>query len=424
MADVIVVGAGVAGLTAARLLSRAGLSVDLIEARDRIGGRIFTDHSITPVELGAEFIHGKPDAAFDLLREGSIKATEMSGELWYAAEGKLTRASGWNSGEDAIWGALNEWEGGDVTFDQFTAQRFPGEEWAEARRMAARYVEGYDAARADRVSLKWFLKTEAAQDAIEGGRSFRLSVGYDSLPQQIATGFAPGKVALHLNTIVTEIRWQRGSVEVIARRSEDNEQLAFTAPRVVISLPLGVLKQDVSISPQLPEKQNALASIEMGAVIKPVLRFRERFWNERMGFLFSDDGWIPTWWTQYPAQSTVLTGWCGGPPAERLSHKGRDFVIERALEALARMFARSPAQLKRQLEAAYVHDWQADPFSRGAYSYVLVGGVDAPGQLAAPVENTLFFAGEATDTLGYTGTVHGAIITGQRAADEVLKARV
>lgn len=421
MADVIVVGAGVAGLTAARMLSRSGLSVDLIEARNRIGGRILTDHSITPVELGAEFIHGKPDATFDILGKGSIKATEMSGELWYSREGKLTRAGGWNSGEDAIWNALKGWEGDDLTFDQFTAQHFPGEEWAQARRMAARYVEGYDAARSDRVSLKWFLKTEAAQDAIEGGRSFRLAVGYDAVPQQIAADFAPGKVVLHLNTVISEIHWQRGSVKVIARHSENDEPLSFAAPRLVITLPLGVLKQDIRFSPELPEKRAALASIEMGAVIKPVLRFRERFWNERMGFLFGDDEWIPTWWTQYPAQSTLLTGWCGGPRAERLSYRGRDFVIERALEALARMFDRSQAQLKSQLEAAYVHDWQADPFARGAYSYVLVGGIDAPAQLAQPVDDTLFFAGEATDTLGYTGTVHGAIMTGQRAADEVLK---
>jgi monoamine oxidase len=421
MADVIVVGAGVAGLTAARILSQAGLSVDLLEARDRIGGRIFTDHSLTPVELGAEFIHGTPEATFDVLLEGSLQATEMRGDLWYSQDGRLTKATSWSSGEDAIWEALNEWDGDDLTFDQFAAERFPGDRWAEARRRAARYLEGFDAAHTDRVSLKWFIKTEAAQGAIGGERNFRLTVGYDAVPQQIAAGFAAGKVATHLNTVVSEVHWRHGSVEVQAHHIGSDERLSFSAPRLVCTLPIGVLKQDIRFSPPLTQKQAALASIEAGAVIKPVLRFRERFWNERMGFLFSDDEWLPTWWTQYPADSTVLTGWCGGPRAERLSHRGTDFVIDRALEALSRIFGRQRAELESQLEAAYVHDWQADPFARGAYSYVLVDGIDAPGALAQTVENTLFFAGEATDTLGYTGTVHGAIITGQRAAHEVLK---
>ena len=78
-------------------------------------------------------------------------------------------------------------------------------------------------------------------------------------------------------------------------------------------------------------------------------------------------------------------------------------------------------ELRRQMTASFVHDWQADPFSRGAYSYTAVGGMDAAQALAAPVEGTLFFAGEATNVDGYTGTVHGAIATGLRAANELLE---
>lgn len=79
--------------------------------------------------------------------------------------------------------------------------------------------------------------------------------------------------------------------------------------------------------------------------------------------------------------------------------------------------------LEDRLEAAYVHDWQSDPFSRGAYSYAKVGAGGAQARLAAPVENTLFFAGEATDTSGYNGTVHGAVASGYRAAEEIVRAR-
>lgn len=421
MANVIVIGAGVAGLTATRALSQAGLTVDLLEARDRIGGRIYTQHDGTVVELGAEFIHGRPEATFELLRAGNIGVTEMRGNLWISMGGALEKASGWDSGDDAIWRALDQWKGEDQTFDQFTAERFPGEKWAEARQMAARYLEGYDAARTDRVSMQWFVKTEAAQAVIDGEHNYRVPAGYDAVPQQLVAGFAPNCVTLHLNTIVDEIRWKPGQVEITAHAPDGTPRPPFIAPQVIVSVPLAVLKNGIRFSPELPEKQAAMQQIDMGEVIKPVLRFRERFWHETMGFLFSDDEWIPTWWTQYPDQVPTLTGWVGGPRAERLSNQGKDFVIDRALDALARIFSMTRQQLDGLLEASYVHDWQADPFARGAYTYVAVGGIDAPKVLGQPVEDTLFFAGEATDMLGYTGTVHGAIISGQRTAEEVLR---
>ena len=421
--DVVVIGAGVAGLTAARALSQAGLTVDLLEARDRIGGRIFTQHDSTPIELGAEFIHGRPEATFEIVRSGGINVIESRGNLWTAIAGKLEQASGWDSGgSDAIWRALDQWEGEDQTFDQFAAERFPGEQWALARRMAARYLEGFDAARTDRVSMQWFVKTEAAQEEIEGEHNYR-AASYDAVPQQIAAGFALNNVTVHLNSIVSEIRWERGQVEVITHTLDGTSQHSFTASRVIVTLPLGVLKNGIHFSPALPEKQAAMQQIEMGGVVKPVLRFHERFWNETMGFLFCDDEWIPTWWTQYPIDTPTLTGWVGGPRAERLSKHGKDFVIDCALNALSRIFSIPRERLDGLLEVSYLHDWQADPFARGAYTYVAVGGIDAPKTLGQPVENTLFFAGEATDTLGYTGTVHGAIISGQRAAEELLKTR-
>jgi len=422
MADTIVIGAGVAGLATARALSQAGLTVDLLEARDRIGGRIYTQHDGVPIELGAEFIHGKPDATFEIVRSGGIKVIDMRGNPWTSLNGKLERISSWGDSADAIWQALETWEGDDQTFDQFVAERFPGEQWAEARWMAARYLEGYDAVHTDRVSMQWFVKTEAAQSEISGLHNHRVPSGYDAVPKQLMASFAPDCVSLHLNTIVDEIRWQRGQVEVFTH-APDGTPHTFTASRVVVTVPLGLLKNGVRFSPELPEKQAAMQQIEMGAVIKPVLHFRERFWHETMGFLFSDDEWIPTWWTQYPNEIPVLTGWVGGPRAERLSNQGKAFVIDRVLDALSGIFGLSRQRLDELLIASYVHDWQADPYARGAYSYVTVGGIDAPAVLAQPVEDTLFFGGEATDTLGYTGTVHGAIITGQRAAEALLKTR-
>jgi monoamine oxidase len=169
----------------------------------------------------------------------------------------------------------------------------------------------------------------------------------------------------------------------------------------------------------------------MGKIIRVTLRFRQRFWEtlsaptessktlDGMSFLFSDDDWYPTWWTMMPEKLPIITGWAPFHCAERLSGKSHSFVVDHALQTLSKLLDVRSDKLAQLLDDSYFHDWQNDPFSRGAYSY---GGVDADGAqavLATPVENTLFFAGEATDISGHNGTVQGAIASGQRAADEI-----
>jgi monoamine oxidase len=141
-----------------------------------------------------------------------------------------------------------------------------------------------------------------------------------------------------------------------------------------------------------------------------------------MSFLLSDDEWFPTWWTTMPDKLPIITGWAPFDCAERLSGQTRSFVIEHALQTLGSLLNVKPQKLASLLEAAYFHDWQNDPFSRGAYSYGAVGSDGAQETLASPLENTLFFAGEATDNTGHNGTVHGAIASGRRAAKEILDA--
>jgi len=165
-----------------------------------------------------------------------------------------------------------------------------------------------------------------------------------------------------------------------------------------------------------------------------VFRFRRRFWDElsppeahgktlsRMSFLFSDNDWFPTWWTTMPDRTPAITGWAPFHSAERLSGKDKALVIQQGLRSLGRILGLSVPILKTEFEAAYFHDWQSDPFSRGAYSYEKVGSEGAAQALGKPAANTLFFAGEATDTSGNTGTVHGAIASGRRAAMEILSA--
>jgi monoamine oxidase len=183
----------------------------------------------------------------------------------------------------------------------------------------------------------------------------------------------------------------------------------------------------VGLNPAVPEKRRAVLQLEMGSVLKVVLRFRARFWEEMcdpsFAFLHSGDPDFPTWWTTRPVRSAVLTGWAAGPAAERLAGRSEHELVATALRALSRILDVESDRLELELDGAWVHDWQSDPYARGAYSYVPAEGKNAPKLLATPVEDTLFFAGEATVTDGTNGTVHGAIASGQRAALEILEAR-
>jgi monoamine oxidase len=246
-------------------------------------------------------------------------------------------------------------------------------------------------------------------------------------------------VAINNGAVVEAIRWKAGLAEVAGQRA--GVPFVTSAPRVLVTLPLAVLQATpgqlgaIEFSPALPQqKLEALHKLEMGKVIRVVFRFRRRFWDElspadadgktlsRMSFLFSDDDWFPTWWTTMPDQAPAITAWAPFHSAERLSGKDKAFVIQQGLRSLGRILGLSVRILETEFEAAYFHDWQRDPFSRGAYSYGKVGSNGAAQALGKPTANTLFFAGEATDTSGNTGTVHGAIASGRRAAMEILSA--
>jgi len=141
-----------------------------------------------------------------------------------------------------------------------------------------------------------------------------------------------------------------------------------------------------------------------------------------MTFLFSNDPDFPTWWTLYPLDAPVLTAWAPADSAERLSKLSDPEIFERAIESLARVLHVSLDRCRSELVQAFTHNWQMDPYSCGAYSYVAVGGADTQRDFAAPLDDTLFFAGEATNFTGHHGTVHGAIASGYRAAKEILGA--
>jgi monoamine oxidase len=469
--DVLVIGAGAAGLAAAHLLSGSGVSVTVLEARDRIGGRIYTtrpEGTDLPVELGADFVHGRPHETFAIAQSAGLRLYEFAGNAWISDGGQLSRGVdeededdgdevanasagaerddeydeyGEYDGMGVILGAISKWRGEDRSFQAFVDEQFPGARWVAARRSASSYVEGFDAAYPDRVSVHWLAQTEMASASTDGGRQFRILDGYDRVPTWLRDALSPERATLRLNAVVREIRWSPGHVEVGAYSPDGTALEPYTARAAVVTLPLGVLAAPpeapgvVRFSPEPPDKRDALEGLEMGHTVKVVLRFREQFWDAirpastsrprlpqlpRLSFLFSGDDVIPTWWTHYPVLTPMLTAWVGGPRAVRLASNPDEAIADQALGALARALSVRRGDLDAQLAAWYVHNWSTDPFARGAYSYVRVGGLEAPGRLATPVEGTLFFAGEATDTEGHTGTVHAALASGTRAAREVL----
>ena len=441
--DVVILGAGAAGLAAAAELARAGRKALIVEARGRVGGRIFTQQDRlchAGVELGAEFVHGRPPEIWDLVQKHHLAVNEVQGDNWCFQNGELCPCNFFSAVESLL--EKMDDRGNDESFEAFLERCCPAAKndpaLAETKLWARGYITGFNAADPRLISVHALLKERRAEEEIEGDRAFRIVSGYEVLLAVFEQELRAAQVRIELNTVAKSIRWSRGQVEVSARTA--NGPLTFTVPRVIVTLPLSVLQAGVretgavEFIPALPGgKQEALRKLVMGKVIRVVLRFRERFWDglrlphscepktlSTLGFLFSHENWFPTWWTTMPQKLPIITGWAPAHYAEQLSGRDEGFVVDKALETLARILKRSKAELNRLLSAAYFHDWQADPFSRGAYSYVGVGGQGAQKQLAAPIDDTLFFAGEACEFSGHHATVHGAISSGQRAAKEVL----
>ncbi|HEY8460777.1 MAG TPA: NAD(P)/FAD-dependent oxidoreductase [Blastocatellia bacterium] len=435
--DVIIIGAGAAGLSAARALSDQGLSVIILEARDRIGGRIFTRHIPsfpTPIELGAEFIHGEPREIWDVVDAAGLAAVEVPDSHWQSFDGAFKESEFWSQWENLVR-RMREAGAPDQSFSSFIQEKYGAEDQQEIKRLILDYVEGFNAANAGRISVAALV---AAEDG--GEAAFRILNGYDRLSDYLFANCDPRRVTLRLGVVANEIKWARGCVKVIASSRAGHSFPPFCAKRAVVTLPLGVLQAPpgamgaVRFEPELKEKKEAVSKLAMGTAAKLVLRFRERFWERSdfisatagcrrppLGFLHSPDESFKTWWTSLPVRAPIITGWAGGPAAERLALRGEEFAVGRAIDSLSRMFGLRRERLGELLVARYMRDWQADPFARGAYSYVPVGGLEAPRLLAAPVEDTLFFAGEATDPDGRNGTVHGAMASGQRAAAEIIQ---
>lgn len=418
-ADVLIAGAGVAGLAAARALSEGGASVTILEARNRIGGRVFTYRdplSPTPIELGAEFVHGHAPELWGIIDEAGLETVEV-GDSEFCLDQRRIGEGGETADrvDEFLTGAAPQ---ADLPFAEFLEAR------SQDRRRNDRiysYIEGFNAADKNRIGTLALMRQQRAEDEIDGGSMCRITGGYDRIPMHLYLSVPCMESRVHLNANVTAIRWSRDDVQMTT-----DAGVTHRASRAIVTAPLGVLRERaIAFQPEPAAVFQAIDSLAMGCVVRLVLRFRERFWESReelrnMAFFHAPGQPIPTLWTQAPERNPTLTAWAGGPAANRFHDESE--VLGGAIQTLSAAFGLTDARVRELLAAWYFHDWRSDPHTRGAYSYVPAGALGAVQTLSEPVEDTLFFAGEATDTTGHWGTVHAAIRTGQRAAAQVFRA--
>ncbi|MGE5352315.1 MAG: flavin monoamine oxidase family protein [Acidobacteriota bacterium] len=421
-ADIIIIGAGVSGLMAARVASKKGKKVIVLEARNRIGGRIFTSFPKgfrKTIEEGAEFVHGELPITENLLKEAGLIQFSMEGKTYQMEQGKLQESEEFIEGFPQLIGELENLKS-DMTFSDFLDKYFSGEQFKALRDSVIRYAQGYDASDIKRVSSialreEWKNESESAPTRIKGG--------YKKLVDFLAAESKKHGCDIQLSTVAKVIRWKEGSVEILC---EDGR--TFLAPKALITVPLGVLQSEkeskghIEFQPEIPEATQAFKSMGFGSVVKVFLEFKNRFWEKdlapELGFLLSDAE-VPTWWTQMPEDVPVLTGWIAGPASESLSKLSESEIIDKALQSLSYIFGIDIKKLKEELVASKAANWNIDPFSLGAYAYTTVEAKEALKAAMEPVKGTIYCAGEAFYTGNAMGTVEGALTSGREAAEKL-----
>ena len=352
----------------------------------------------------------------DLLVRAGARLVPSEGARW------RRRGDGWENQDDLadrnakLVDRIRRLPGADRTLADALAECCADASEDDRARLLG-YVQGFHAADPTSLSARWLGEVEAKQPAEDS--DLRSLDGTAPILRALAT--APVNEATRLGTVVVGLHWRRGRVEVQTRK--DGPVVGDAA---VVTVPLPILRA-LPITPELPELTSAAALLRMGHVVKLVARFDVPFWTDivpggPMLFLQVPGKPIPVWWTA-PAGAPVLTGWAGGPAAERLAGTAELDLLRLAVESLAAGLGLREQDVRPRLREHHWHDWSSDQFARGAYSYVGVGGTRAHEVLSRPVEDTLFFAGEATCGEGLNATMEGALQSGRRAAARLLSSR-
>ena len=404
-----------AGVTAARELARDGLEVVVVEGGDRIGGRLRTirDFGDQPIEAGAEFIHGDGAATWPAIRAAglSTRPCPLVRDTMLSFGGPaqwlpmaLLHPGSWHAA--TILRSIARFGPPDVSAQEFLEQR---RDRGRARLLSEMTLTAHLPGSIDEIGMLGLVSDGVHR--LETGLNHRVAEGYDRLP-----GFVSGGLEIRFGFVVETVGWQADGVSL---RSIDGDEL--WARTAICTLPVGVLSADsVRFEPELPDgKISALSDLQMGPVLKILLRFSERFWPRRLAILACGAGPITLYWpVAYRAgtDNPTLIAYATGPRAAALADVGEDEAAAIASANLGRLFPKVDAG--RLLVAYRRVDWSADPLAGGGYSFVRVGGGGARKRLAAADTGALLWAGAATETSPIAETVEAAYISGLRAAAE------
>jgi monoamine oxidase len=413
--DYIIIGSGAAGLYAASKLTAVSKKVLILEARNRIGGRIYTitgssfSHSI---EAGAEFIHGHMPITMALLKEADISFEEMRGEMYQIENGSVKESDLFDNDWQKIIEKLSQLKH-DISFAEFLQQYFSDD--SDLQTNIKKFVEGYNAADSERVS-SFALREEWSAE--EEPKQNRPKNGYGQLMNHLLNQALKNSLTVNLNEEVTEINWSDDFTEVKTHKGN------YGAQKILVTVPLGVLQADkIKFTPQIPDHIRATHQIGFGSVIKVVVELTPVFWEKHVikkfpsfKFIFSDAK-VPTWWSQLPAKDRIITGWIGGPNAQAFKNENLHQV---ALQSLAYLLEIDSQEIENNIVAIYIHDWSNDPFSLGAYSYDTLESKAGKKTLNESVAGKIYFAGEAYYSGPHTGTVEAAFEHAEEVVQRML----
>ena len=415
-ADIIIIGAGAAGLMAAADLSESGKKILILEARQRIGGRILTLRKGQEVlEAGAEFVHGELPLTIQLLRESGIRYHKTGGKMERSKKGEWVRQKTFGYGWSDLLEKMDEMEE-DMALGDFLNIYFGGDQYVELRNSVRGYAEGFDLADTSRASTLALYE----EWSNESDSQFRIEGGYDKLSNFLFEKCLSNGCKLEIGRVVNRVEWRKDHATVFAYGEK-----SYHAKKVLVTVPLGVLQQEnkigsIRFSPTLGGSMQLFRDIGYGSVIKILLDFKKPFWEEHqenLGFIFSDQR-VPTWWTQVPAKSNLLTGWLGGS-IEKIRLASEHDLLELAIDSLSKIFSIAKAKLDEELGSSHIFNWSEDPFSVGAYSFSTPTTKEARLQLREPFAHTLYFAGEALYDGDSPGTVEAALQNGRDVAERI-----